>query len=80
MEGNLKGEEIIDKLGEDFSIMYQFQIIKKALPPISFSSCVELEVLQRELRNFEFPIQKQWNEVGKFGKMKYIVYNDAQCF
>ena len=30
--------------------------------------------------NFEFPLQKQWNEVEKFGKMKYIVYNDAQCF
>lgn len=80
MEGNLKGEEIIDKLGDDFSIIYQFQIIKEALPPIYFSSCVELEVLQREMGNFELPLQKQWNEVEKFGKMKYIVYNDAQHF
>ena len=76
MEGVLKEEEIIDKLGDDFSIMYQFQIIKEALPPIYFSSCVELEVLQREL-SFEFPIQKKRNEVEKFGKMKYTIYNDA---
>ena len=80
MEGNLKGEEIIDKLGDDFSIMYQFQIIKEGLPPIYFSSCVELEVLQREIGSFEFPLQKHWNEVEKFGKMKYTVYNDAQHF
>ena len=45
MEGNLKGEEIIDKLGDDFSIMYQFQLIKEDLPHIYFSSCLELEVL-----------------------------------
>ena len=30
--------------------------------------------------NFELPLQKQWNEVEKFGKMKYTVYNDAQRF
>ena len=80
MEGNFNGEVIIDKLGDDFSILDQFQIIKEALPPIFFSSCVELEVLQREMVNFELPLQKQWNEVEKFGKMKYTVYNDAQCF
>ena len=80
MEGYLKGEEIIDKLGDDFSIMYLFQIIKEALSPIYFSSCVELEVLQRELGSFELSIQKQWNEVEKFGKMEYTIYNDAQRF
>lgn len=40
MEGNLKGEEMIYKLGDNFSIRYQFQIIKEGLPPIYFSSCV----------------------------------------
>ena len=58
MDGNLNGEVIIDKIGDNFSILDQFQIIKDALPPISFSSCVELEVLEREMVNFEFPLQK----------------------
>ena len=80
MKGNLNGKVIIDKLGDAFSILDQFQIIKEALPPISFSSYVELEVLWREMVNFELPLQKQWNEVKTFVKMKYKVYNDAQCF
>lgn len=80
MEGNIKGEEIIDKLGDDFSVLYQFQIIKEVLPSIYFSSCVELEVLQRELGSFELSIHKQWNEVEKFVKIKYTFYNDAQRF
>ena len=61
-------------------ILDQFQIIKEALPPIYFSSCVELEAFEREMGNLELPLQKKWNEVGKFGKMKYTVYNNAQHF
>jgi hypothetical protein len=80
MEGDLNGEVIIDKLGDDFSILDQFHIIEEALKPIYFSSCVELEVLQREMVNFELPLKNKWNKVENFGKMKYIVYNDAQHF
>ena len=80
MEGNVNGEVIIDKLCDGFGILDQFQIIKEALPSISFSSCVELEVLQKEMVNFELPLQKQTNEVEKFGNMKYTIYNDAQRF
>ena len=45
MEGNFNGEVLVDKLGDDFSVLDEFQIIKEALPPIYFSSYVELEVL-----------------------------------
>lgn len=42
MEKGLKGGVIVNKFSNDFSILDQFQVIKSNLPPIYFSSGVEL--------------------------------------
>ena len=51
MEGTLKGEHILNKLEDDFDILYQIKDIRKSLPPISFLKFVELEVIVREMQS-----------------------------
>ena len=45
LEGTLKGEYILNNLEDDFDILSQLMYIRRNLPSISFSNCVELEVL-----------------------------------
>ena len=70
MEGTLKGEEILNKLEEDFDILCQIKHIKKSLPPISFSKCVELEVIAWKMQFYTVPSKAQWMEVDKYSKIK----------
>ena len=44
-EGTLKGEDILNELEDDFDILSQLKYIRRNIPSISFSNCVELEVL-----------------------------------
>ena len=60
MEGILKGEYILNKLEDDFDILCQLKHIKKGLPPISFSNCMELEVIAREMQAYNVPSKAQW--------------------
>jgi 3-methyladenine DNA glycosylase/8-oxoguanine DNA glycosylase len=49
MEGPLKHEDILNKLEDDFDKLCQLKHIRKSLPPISFSKCMELKVIAREM-------------------------------
>ena len=70
MEGMLKGEDILNKLEDYFDILCQLKHIRKSLPPISFSKCVELEVIAREMQAYSVPSKAQWMEIDKFSKLK----------
>lgn len=70
MKKGLKEEIIVNKLSHYFDILAKFQVIKKTLPPMSYSSCVELEVLSREMEHYEFPSQDLWMQVERFHNMK----------
>ena len=70
MEGILKGEDILNKLEDDFDILCQIKNIRKNLPQISFSKCVELEVIAREIKSYIVPSKAHWMEVDNFSKLK----------
>ena len=55
MEKGLKGEVIVDKLNDDFHVLNQFRLIKSTLASIYNVSCVELELLSREMMDYEIP-------------------------
>ena len=74
LEKHLQREAIVNKLSNDFNILDQFKVIKSNFPPISFSSCVELKVLVKEMMEYEIPPQNCWDQIDKFGKMKYTTY------
>ena len=70
MEKGIKGEVIIDKLNDDFHVLNQFKLIKSTLPPISYVSCVELELLSREMMDYEIPSRNFWIEIERFSNLK----------
>ena len=49
MTKGLTRKAIIQKLTKEFEILDQFQLIKLNLPPISYVTCVELEVLIKDM-------------------------------
>lgn len=67
----LDGNVVVDKLTEDFEILSEFREIKTGLPPISYKSCIELEVLIKEMMDYDIPSQVWWKEVERLGKMEY---------
>jgi FtsZ-binding cell division protein ZapB len=71
LEKGLKGNTIVDKLTNDFEILSQFRTIKSCLPPISYASCIELEVLIKEMVDYDIPSESQWKEVERLGRSKY---------
>ena len=68
LEKGLKGNTIVDKLTNDFKILSQFRTIKSCLPPISYASYVELEVLIKEMVDYDIPSKSQWKEVERLGR------------
>ena len=55
MDKNLKGEVVVDNLSDDFDILAQIKMIKENSPAISISSCVELQVMVREMMEYKAP-------------------------
>ena len=49
MNGDIKGQVIIDKINEDFELLSQFRTIKSYLPTIGHSPLIDLDVLLKEL-------------------------------
>ena len=55
-------------------ILAQFKMINSNSPTLSISPCVELQTLVREMMDYEAPSQIYWDQIQKFGKMKYTTY------
>lgn len=64
----------MDKLPDDFDILSQIKMINTNYPPISTSKCVELQVMVREMMEYEVPSQNCWDHIQKFRKMQYMAY------
>ena len=62
----------MDKLNDDFEILFNFKIIVKNLPPLSYSQYNELEVLTKQMVAYEYPTTSQWEKIIKFGKKLQI--------
>ena len=60
LKRGIDGNTLVEKLMDDFEILIQFKEIKAGLPPISYTSCIELEVLIQEMSNYEMTSQSQW--------------------
>ena len=71
IENDLDRRTIVNKLTDDFEILSQFNIIKAKLPPISYASCIDSEVLIMEMMDCHIPFEKQWKEVKRLGRTKY---------
>ena len=73
VENELNGRTIVNKLIDDFKILSQFRIIKEQIPPISYASCIDLEVLIKETMDYHILVEKQWEVVERLGRTRYKI-------
>jgi hypothetical protein len=70
LEEGLKENTLVDKLSTYFEILNQFNTIKLGLPFMSYATCIDLEILMKEMTSYEIPSQLQWKEIVTLGKTK----------
>lgn len=64
----MKGKIILEKLNEYFDLLLEFRFIQKNMPTPSYVHSVELDVVTKEMRAYEYPLTNQWGDILKFGK------------
>ena len=70
MEVNLKGPSLVEYLAIYFEILNQFKKVKIGLPTMSYATCIDLDILIKEMMDYEIPSDSQWKEIVWLGKTK----------
>jgi hypothetical protein len=70
LEENLKGATLVEYLITDFEILNQFNTVNIGLPVMTYASCIDLEILIREMMDYDIPSDLQWKEIVRLGKTK----------
>jgi cobalamin biosynthesis Co2+ chelatase CbiK len=70
LEENLKGATFVENLITDFEILNQFKKVKIGLPVMTYASYIDLEILIKELMDYDIPSNLQWKEIVRLGKTK----------
>ena len=74
MQQCLLGKEIVDKLADDFEIVFTFRATCARLLDFSLKDHVEMWVLSKEMSTLEFRTMDQWKAIENFGRTKYTLY------
>jgi hypothetical protein len=53
VEENLKGATLVEHLITDFEILNQFKTVKIGLPVMTYASCIDLEILIKEIMDYD---------------------------
>jgi hypothetical protein len=70
LEENLKGATLVEHLITDFEILNHFKVVKLGFPVMSYASCIDLEILIKEMKYCDIPSDLQWKEIIRLGKTK----------
>jgi hypothetical protein len=70
MEESLKGPSLVEYLATEFEILNQFKIVKIGLPTMSYATCIDLEILIKEMMDYDISYDSQWKEIMWLGKTK----------
>jgi hypothetical protein len=70
IEENRKGTTLVENLITDFGILNRFKEVKLGLPIMSYASCIDLEILIKEMTDYDIPSYLQWKEIIRLGKTK----------
>jgi hypothetical protein len=55
VEENLKGANLVEYLIKDFEILNQFKTVKIGLPYMRYASCIDLEIVIKEMMDYDIP-------------------------
>jgi hypothetical protein len=72
LEENLKGATLVEHLITDFEILNQFKTVKLGLSCMSYASCIDMDILIKEMTDYDIPYDLQWKEIIRLGKTKFI--------
>jgi hypothetical protein len=70
LEENPKGATLVEHLITEFEVMNQFKTINLGLPVMSYASCIDLEILIKEMIDYYIPSDLQWKEIIRLGNTK----------
>jgi hypothetical protein len=70
MEESLKGPSLVEHLAYDFEILNKFKTMKVNVLIMSYATCIDLEILIKEMMDYEIPSDVQWKELVRLGKTK----------
>jgi hypothetical protein len=60
MEESLKGPSLVEYLAADFEILNQFKKVNIGLSTMSYTTCIVLEILIKEMMDYEIPSDSKW--------------------
>jgi hypothetical protein len=63
LEENMKGATLVEHLITDFEILNQFKVVKLGLPVMSYDSSIDLEILIKEMIDYDIHFDLQWKEI-----------------
>jgi hypothetical protein len=63
LEENLKGETLVEYLITDFEILNHFKAMKIGLLVVTYASCIDLEILIKEMMDYHIPSNLQWKKI-----------------
>ena len=66
----MKRATLVEHLITYFEILNQFKAVKLGLPVMSNASCIALEILIKEMIDFDIPFDLQWKEIVRLGNTK----------
>ena len=66
----LKGATLLEMSDIDFEILNKFKIIKLGFHVMSYVSCINLEILIKEMMDYDVPSELEWKEIVRLGKTK----------
>ena len=73
MNQSLSGRTIVDKLADEFEIIFPFNEACAHIQNYSYMNHIELCLLEKEMSTFELPFADQWKTVEKFRRTKYTL-------
>jgi hypothetical protein len=71
MEESLKGPSLVEYLATDFEILNQFKTLKIGLLTMSYTTCIDLDILIKEMMDYSIPSKSQWKEIMRLVKTKW---------
>ena len=63
MEESLKGPSLVEYLAIDFEILNKFKTMKVSMSTMSYATCINLEILIKEMMDCRIPSNSQWKEI-----------------
>lgn len=70
MPGTLSGSTLCNRLTNDFRILHQFRNLREFMSPMSYTQCIKLEILLKEMTDYEV---LQWKQVERLSRRKYNI-------